>query len=118
MSAVLKKIQVIHALNGEPEYVLVPYNLYQALRSELERKHAITKSKQTQNYVAFRVEDYVDNPIALARIKARISQTELARRLKVSQAYISKVERQDHVTPKLLARVDTALRRQRGKRGA
>jgi ribosome-binding protein aMBF1 (putative translation factor) len=111
MSAALKKIQVIQSLNGEPEYVLLPYDLYQMLRGELDRKLSARKPRQASDYVPFRVQDYVDNPVALARIKARISQSELARRLDVSQAYISKIERQERVTVKLLARVSKALRK-------
>lgn len=56
------------------------------------------------------VDDYVDNPVALARIKVGLSQSELARRMRVSQAYISKIERQDQVTAKLMQRVTKALR--------
>lgn len=115
MSSTLKKVQVIHALNGEPEYVLLPYDLYQALRGELERKLAARKRTRENDYAPFQVEDYVDNPVALARIKARVSQSELARRLGVSQAYISKIERQDRVTENLLGRVTTALRGKRRK---
>lgn len=115
MSSALKKIQVIQSLSGEPEYVLLPYDLYQTLRGELDRKLSLRKSRHANDYVPFRVEDYVDNPVALARIKARISQSELARRLDVSQAYISKVERQEKVTAKLLSRVNRALRGGRGK---
>lgn len=63
----------------------------------------------------FHVEDYVDNPVALARIKARISQSELARRFGVSQAYISKIERQKRVTAKLRTRVEAALKEKRMK---
>jgi ribosome-binding protein aMBF1 (putative translation factor) len=111
MSSALKKIQVIHALNGEPEYVLLPFHLYQALQGKLEHKLSSRGRAQQGDYVSFQVEDYVDNPVALARIKARISQSELARRMGVSQAYISKIERQDKVTAKLLERVTTALRK-------
>ncbi len=42
------------------------------------------------NYVPFQLENYVDNLVALARIKARVSKTELARRLGVTQSYLSK----------------------------
>lgn len=109
MSSVLKKVQIIQSLQGEPEYVLLPYDLYQSLRGDLERKLAARKSSRVGDYAPFLLEDYVDNPVALARIKARISQSELARRLGVSQAYISKIERQERVTAKLLARVNAAL---------
>ena len=67
------------------------------------------------NYVLFQLEDYVDNPVALARIKARVSKKELARRLGVTQSYINKIERQGGVTVKLLARVNHALHGGRGK---
>ena len=39
------------------------------------------------DYAPFDPADYVDNPIALARIKAGIAQAELAKRMKVTQAY-------------------------------
>ena len=115
MSAALKKIQVIQSLNGEPEYVLLPYDLYQMLRGSLDHKLSVRQTKRIDDYVPFRVEEYVNNPVALARIKASISQSELARRLGVSQAYISKIERQDRVTAKLLTRVSGALRGKQGK---
>lgn len=111
MNTALKKIQVIHSLEGEPEYVLLPYALYQALQGEFKHK-LIAKAKAAKDsYVRFDIKDYVDNPVALARIKAGVSQSELARRMDVSQAYISKIERQDQVTVKLLQRVTTALRK-------
>ena len=115
MSSVLKKVQIIQSLQGEPEYVLLPYDLYQSLRSDLELKLTARKNSRTSKYTPFQIEDYVDNPVALARIKARVSQSELARRLGVSQAYISKIERQERVTAKLLARVNAALQGKKSK---
>lgn len=111
MSRALKKIQIIHSLDGEPEYVLLPYDLYQALQGELQDKRVSRVKVTKADYVTFDLNDYVDNPVALARIKARVSQSELARRMGVSQAYISKTERQDQVTAKLLQRVAAALRK-------
>ena len=55
------------------------------------------------------LENYVDNPIALSRMKAHITQKELAERMGVTQAYISKIERQEKVTLKLLERVNLVL---------
>ena len=51
----------------------------------------------------------MDNPVALARIKARMTQDQLAQRLGVSQAYISKLEQQTTVTAKVLENVRSAL---------
>ncbi len=79
----------------------------------MTRKRAIEKKlaeKDDADYVHFELEDYVDNPVALTRIKANMTQEELAQRMNVSQAYISKVERQDKVTAKLLDRVKKALK--------
>lgn len=117
MSSALKKIQIIQSLDGKPEYVLLPYDLYQRLRGDLERKLKTRRNDPGKDYVPFRVEDYVDNPVALARIRVRLSQAELARRMGVSQAYISKVERQDRVTARLLERVSAALRGKEAKGG-
>jgi len=61
------------------------------------------------DYAPFVLEDYVDNPVALARIRAGITQKELATRLKVTQAYISKVENQAKVTSRLVAKVQAVL---------
>ncbi len=62
------------------------------------------------DYLPFDVADYVDNPIALARIEAAVTQEELAKRANVTQAYISKVEAQEKVTATLLRKVKIALK--------
>ena len=105
-------LQIIKSIAGKPEFVLIPVVVYNALRDQIEdelagREAAADKSA---NYVPFALEDYVDNPIALARIKANVTQKELAKHLGVTQAYISKIEHQTKVTPKLLAKVRAALR--------
>lgn len=53
--------------------------------------------------------DYIDNPIALARIQAGITQENLAKQMGVTQAYVNKIESQNKVTPKLLNKVSIAL---------
>ena len=65
--------------------------------------------KNKTDYHSFDPADYIDNPIALARIQMGITQEELAMRMGVSQAYISKIEAQDEVTAKLLQKVKNAL---------
>jgi DNA-binding XRE family transcriptional regulator len=101
-------LQVIKSINGKDEYVLLPINIYQALHSQiLERMNTVKNNDD----VAFEPADYVQNPIALVRIKASLTQAELAHRMKVSQAYISKIEGQESVTAKMLLKVKTALRK-------
>ena len=99
-------VNIIKSLDGE-EYVLLPVRVYRALRNSIEKKLA---EKNDAEYVPFELEDYVDNPVALERIKADMTQKELAQRMNVSQAYISKVERQDKVTIKLLEHIKKALK--------
>jgi len=99
-------MNVIKSLDGE-EYVLLPVRVYRALRKSIDKKLA---EKDEADYVPFELEDYVDNPVALTRIKANMTQEELAQRMNVSQAYISKVERQNKVSAKLLERVKRALK--------
>jgi len=53
--------------------------------------------------------DYVDNSVALARMKAQISQSDLARHMKVTQSYISKLEHADQVSSEALKKVQAAL---------
>lgn len=99
------KLQVIKSHNGQPEYILLPIKVYVTLRPAIEKVLA----EKEDVYLPFDVEDYIDNPITLARIKAHLTQQELAKLMGVSQAYISKIERQTQVTPKLLNKVNHAL---------
>ena len=104
-------IQIIKSLTGKPEYVLIPVSVYYALREDIEDELAGLEVMAEKGgvYAPFALEDYVDNPVALARIKAKITQGHLAQRMGVTQAYISKIEHQDKVTPKLMAKVKAAL---------
>ena len=100
-------LQVIKSVEGKDEYVLLPISIYKALSEQIQAR--MKKIKNKIDYVAFDPADYVDNPIALARIKAGLTQEELARHMKVTQAYISKIEAQDKVTVKMLQKVKIAL---------
>lgn len=100
-------LQIIKSVDGKNEYVLLPYNVYNALRDEIEKK--LKKVSRGGDYVPFDPADYVDNPVALARIKANITQEELAKLMKVTQAYVSKIERQEKVTAKMLNKIKIAL---------
>ncbi len=104
-------IQTIKGLDGKAEYILLPVAVYRALREKIEKELAGLKVhvKRKDDFVPFDPADYVKNPLALARIRTGIKQVDLARRLGVSQAYLSKVERAERVSGKLLARVLAAL---------
>ena len=107
-------LQKIKSIHGKDEYVLLPVAIYHALKDQIEKELAACETSQgsEQAYEPFILEDYVDNPVALARIKAGITQEQLAQRLGVSQAYVSQLERRTHVTNKMLERVHNAIRRE------
>lgn len=100
-------LQIIKSMDGKAEYVLLPYYIYNSLRNKIEE---VLKEKHTdQNYVPFELTDYVDNPVALARINAEMTQEALAKQMNVTQAYISKIESQEKVSPKVLKKVRAAI---------
>lgn len=104
-------LQKIKSIQGKDEYVLLPIAVYRVLKDQIEKELAACEANQDdeQAYEPFVLEDYVDNPVALARIKAGITQEQLAQRLGVSQAYVSQIERRDTITNKMLERVHSAI---------
>ena len=100
-------LQTIKSLSGQIEYVLLPFATYTALEDEITKK--LNDIEENGEYALFDPADYVDNPVALARIIACISQKELAKRMGVTQAYISKLERQEKVSAKVMLKVNGAL---------
>ncbi len=100
-------LQIIKSVEGKAEYVLLPIEIYHNLKGEI--KKALQEEKIQSDYVPFDPADYVDNPVALARIEAGVTQKELASRMGVTQAYISKIEKQNVVTLKVLKKVKNAL---------
>jgi ribosome-binding protein aMBF1 (putative translation factor) len=109
-------LQTIKSLDGKDEYVLLPIAVFRAMREQIEQGLAGRGAARSRNddYAPFVLEDYVDNPVALVRIKAKITQAELARRMNVSQAYVSKIEARAQVSSKVLTKVNAALSRTKG----
>ena len=93
---------------GKPVFAVIPYDDYIALTVNKAKK---PKTKDDE-YVPFVLSDYIKNPIRVARVDAGLTQQELAKRLKVTQGYISKIEgRNFEVTADLMNRVTKAIRR-------
>lgn len=69
----------------------------------------LKQANQEQEYEVFNPSDYIDNPVALARIQANLTQEELARLMNVTQAYVSKIENQEKVTAKIMQKVLKAI---------
>lgn len=101
------KLQTIKSSDGRDEYVLLPVAVYLDLKHEIDDRLAQVPSDN--EFVPFVLADYINNPVALARIQAGLTQKQLAARLNVSQAYVSKIERQVKVTAALCGRVNQAL---------
>ncbi|MCE3044652.1 helix-turn-helix domain-containing protein [Legionella sp. 16cNR16C] len=101
-------LQTIKSLDGKVEYVLLPVAAYKALRHQITEQ--LRHTQENEDYEIFDPADYVDNPVALARIQAGLTQEELAKLMAVTQAYISKIENQKNVSVKLLNKVHEALK--------
>lgn len=108
-------VQIIKDRRGKPEYVLLPVRVYEALRSQIERKLSDLEAgpDDADDYEPFDPADYLDNPVAVERMRAAVRQKALAKAMGVSQAYISKLEHAEHVTPETLERVRSTLKRLR-----
>jgi len=104
-------LQTIKSISGKLEYVLLPVAVYRSLQTKIDKQvKEAEKSTKSNDYLPFDPAYYVDNPVALARIRAHVRQAELAKRMGVSQAYISKLEQQIKVSPQVLSRVHKALK--------
>lgn len=101
-------LQTIKNQSGKPEYVLLPIDVYNNLKKDIDM--AVNKHMPQKDYFEFNPSDFIKNRIALARMKAKVTQVSLAKHLKVSQAYISKIENDEYkVTDKLFKKVNTAI---------
>lgn len=100
-------LQTIKSMDGKVEYVLLPVATYQALRHQITEQ--LKQTKDNQEFEIFDPADYIDNPVALARIQASLTQEELAKLMNVTQAYVSKIENQEKITAKMMEKVSKAI---------
>lgn len=110
-------VQVIKDRMGRDEYVLLPVRVYEALREEigeqLEALELLADAHGEEAFTPFDPADFVKNPVALARMRAGIKQVELARRLGVTQSYLSKLESAKRVSKEAMEKVMAALQTMR-----
>lgn len=101
-------IHTIKTVDGQ-EFVLLPIKCYETLKPQID-KYLAHENTDVKEYVPFVLEDYVTNPVALARINAGVTQKELSELLNVSQAYVSKLESSPRVSAKTMLKVKAALK--------
>ena len=94
-------------MDGKVEYILLPVATYHALRHQITEQ--LKHTQESEDYEVFDPADYIDNPVALARIQAGITQEELAKLMSVTQAYVSKIENQEKITAKMMQKVTKAI---------
>ena len=100
-------LQTIKSMDGKVDYILLPVATYHALRHQITEQ--LKHMQESEDYEVFDPADYIDNPVALARIQAGITQEELAKLMSVTQAYVSKIENQEKVTAKIMQKITTAI---------
>ncbi len=95
--------QIIYDQTGKnPEFAVIPWDEYQQLIHQ--------DDADDEEMIPFNVADYIDNPIKAMRIKANLTQVQLAELMDVSQAYIGKIERANYSpTDNLLSRVEQTI---------
>jgi ribosome-binding protein aMBF1 (putative translation factor) len=92
---------------GKPAFAVIPYDEYLALTVNKAKKPESSEDE----LVPFVLGDYIKNPIRVARVDIGLTQQELAKRLDVTQGYISKIEgRNFEVSETLMKRVNKVLR--------
>ncbi|MBF0426252.1 MAG: helix-turn-helix transcriptional regulator [Magnetococcales bacterium] len=104
-------LQIIKDRAGRDEYVLLPVRVYEALQEEIDEQLEAQEilAERVDAFDLFDPSDYVKNPVALARMKAGVKQVDLAQRMGVSQAYLSKLENARRVSRDAMAKVRDAL---------
>lgn len=119
------RLNILETLGGQ-SFVLLPTHIYENLKPQITRALKSYQSndpivvdlkklaepvgvRANADYVPFKLDDYVRNPVAKARIEAGLTQVQLAKRMKVTQPYIAKLEAQGRVSKEKLAQVRSAL---------
>lgn len=96
-------------LNGQ-EFVLIPATCYKANKQLFDDLVITPEDDEESEYIPFVLEDYFKNPVALARIRRRITQKQLAKLLKCSQSYVSQLEKKDNVSNAVMDKVMAVLK--------
>ncbi len=119
------KLNTLETHSGQ-SFVLLPVHIYENFKPQITRALKSYQSsdpiavdfkklatpiaaKKNADYVPFKLDEYVRNPVAKARIEAGLTQVQLAKRMKVTQPYIAKLEAQGRVSKEKIEQVRAAL---------
>ena len=95
------------------DYVIIPYDEFITYANEGLIEAAYIQDILTNpvdgEIMDFDFGNHVDNPVQLRRLRAGFTQKELAEKLGVTQAYVSKLERAQTVSAKALKKVNDIL---------
>lgn len=105
-------IQIIRKDN-KPDYLVIPYEEFRELARE-DLLDAVAAQEVLSDPVEgettdFNFADYANNSAHTARLEAGLTQKELAAKMGVTQAYVSKLEQADKVTLKALKKITDAI---------
>lgn len=93
--------------DGKPAFIVLPYSEYLKLSREISCK---SKKSAEAEFVPFLLSDYIKNPIRLKRIEAGLTQQQLAKLMKVTQGYISRIEARSYkVSAQLMNRIKATI---------
>jgi DNA-binding Xre family transcriptional regulator len=111
----MQQPQIIKDLSGRDQFVVIPYSVYERLRERIDAEYGAQRQSVA---VSSAMEDDEQlgtmpfrNPVTLMRQRAGLKQKELAEALGITQAYVSKMENAETVSPRFLGKVRAALQR-------
>lgn len=107
----------IQVIKKKADYVVIPYYEFMEYADEdlIDAAYIqeILQDPEEGQITDFDFADHVTNPVNLMRLRAGVTQRELAEEMDVSQAYVSKLERSEHVTPKAQKKVVEHLQKEK-----
>lgn len=94
-------------INGR-EFVLIPMANYKSKQKQFDK--LVSSTENDDEYFPLILEEIFHHPVVLARMKAGVTQVQLAELMGVTQAYISQLEKTENVSNAVISKVKKALK--------
>lgn len=111
----MQQLQILKDLAGRDQFVVIPHSVYERLKERIDSEYEAQRQSMA---LTSAVEDDAQmagtpfrNPVTLMRMRAGLKQKELAEALGITQAYVSKMENAEVVSPRFIGKVRAALQR-------